>query len=238
MGRRRYFSASIPVPRPGASRAGCPRGTAGGRHGRRSRPRTDAFRHGPLGAGRSWVAADAGLLLPGSRCRAPVPLAAAPVAGCSRGPRGRGRAGPHESMNGGGGAAPRPRLPPEPASPSAQRCRRPHWLAGAGTFACGSPIGGAASPAAPAALHLRRRVARTWRRPPAPTPGSARSVPGPRRPPRLLQGARPPGKNWRCARRLRRVNRLEPPVGWIRWKEDNNLDRCVCVSACVRVCVS
>lgn len=66
-------------------------------------------------------------------------------------------------MNGGGGASGRLRPLPERASPSAECCRRPHWLTAAGIFAYGWPIRGAASPAAPAAFHLRRRVARTWR---------------------------------------------------------------------------
>lgn len=80
-------------------------------------------------------------------------------------PAGRGAASAcvrQRRMNGGGGAALGPRLPPEPASPSAESCRRPHWLR-RGRDICirlahwRSRFPGCASPAPPSCPHLARR---------------------------------------------------------------------------------
>lgn len=129
------------------------------------------------------------------------------------------------------GAVPRP----GPASPRSQ----PVPLRSTAAAPIGSPAPGhlhAARPLAEPLPRLRFTCAAELAalgagRPPAASPGSARSAPGPRRPPRR---SNPPGRTWRCARRPRRVNRIEPSVAWIRWKEDDNLDCYVCV--CVRAC--
>lgn len=72
--------------------------------------------------------------------------------------------------------------------------------------------------------------------PPAPLHPRPTAPPDPRRPAlRSLLRACLPGKTWHCPPRLRRLNRLEPSVAWIRWKKDNNPDPCVRVCARVRV---
>lgn len=212
----------------------------GRRHGRRSRPRPCVSPGAAWGRQRPWArlggggcraAAATGLRFrvrppPGAGCS---PLPAAPA----RGPRGRGRAGPHERMNGGGGAA------RGPASPRSQ----PVPLRSAAAAPIGSP--------APGHLHAARPLAEPLPRPPRlrftcaaelpalgagrPHPPPASLAPRPDRAARPAAPTRPPGRTWPCTRRLRRVNRLEPSVAWIRWKEDNNLDRSVCVCARVRV---
>lgn len=203
-------------PRPRAPRIGWPRDAAGRRHGRRSRPRTDGV--GGFARGRS------GLRFPccGSR------------AGCSRGPGARGTIRAHEWR----GRCRAPAPPPPGASQSLCAALPPLPLARRRRDICmrlarwrsrfpGRP--GCASPAPPSWPHLAPAA--------RPQPAPASLAPRPHRAARPAAPTRsnPPGRTWRCARRPRSVNRIEPSVAWIRWKEDDNLDCYVCVCVCARV---
>lgn len=206
-GARRSFSASIPVPRPRAPGAGCPRGPAGERHRRRSRPRTGgaaAFRRGPLGAGRR------GLRGSGSRrgCfRAPG------VPRCRRRrPGGRGAGGARDRTSAWmAGAEPRPG--PAPRS-------QPVPLRSAAAAPIGWP--------APGHLHAARPLAEALPRPPrlrftcaaeCPALGARRPRPPPAplapRPDRAARpgcsSARPSAPDSRpCPPPLRTGTRLQP----------------------------